>query len=127
MEEAKSYACDYTVTQSDDAAVQTLIKYNATDIKTMPPEDFEKVAYPLKAGFAGYPVVGDDDHIAGLFADLSETSVDGFLLTWRIMKAAMPKHGIARPRRRLSALCRAEPLHRWRRRSGSATSCSCRA
>ena len=29
----------------------------------------------LKAGFAGYPLVGDADHIAGLFAELSPRRV----------------------------------------------------
>jgi FMNH2-dependent dimethyl sulfone monooxygenase len=82
MDEAKAYAHDYIVVQGDDAAVQNIINHNAIDTKTMPPEAVAKLAYGLKAGFAGYPLVGDADHIAGLFAELSEAGVDGFLLTW---------------------------------------------
>ena len=37
MEEAKAYAYDYIVAQGDDAPVQTIIKNNAIDTKSMPP------------------------------------------------------------------------------------------
>ena len=93
MEEAKAYAHDYIVTHGDDAAVQTIIKHNAIDTKSMPPEAAEKLAYAFKAGFAGYPLVGDADHIAGLFADLSEAGVDGFLLTWLDYEGGLDRFG----------------------------------
>jgi alkanesulfonate monooxygenase SsuD/methylene tetrahydromethanopterin reductase-like flavin-dependent oxidoreductase (luciferase family) len=93
MEEAKAYAHDYIVTHGDDAAVQTLIKHNAVDTKSMPPEAIEKLAYAFKAGFAGYPLVGDADHIAGLFAGLSEAGVDGFLLTWLDYEGGLDRFG----------------------------------
>jgi dimethylsulfone monooxygenase len=80
--EAQDYAYDYIVTQGDDEPVQNIIRNNAIDTKSMPPEAAAKLAYALKAGFAGYPLVGDADHITRLFADLSESGVDGFLLTW---------------------------------------------
>ncbi|MGN6461106.1 MAG: LLM class flavin-dependent oxidoreductase, partial [Pseudolabrys sp.] len=82
VEEAQAYAYDYIVTQGDDAPVQRIIANNAIDTKAMPPEAAAKLAYALKAGFAGYPLVGDADRIASLFASLSEAGVDGFLLTW---------------------------------------------
>jgi dimethylsulfone monooxygenase len=93
VEEAKAYAHDYIVTHGDDAAVQTVIKHNAIDTKSMPPEAAEKLAYNLKAGFAGYPLVGDADHIAGLFASLSEAGVDGFLLTWLDYEGGLDRFG----------------------------------
>ena len=70
IKEAQDYAYDYIVTQGDDAPVQNIIKNNAIDTKSMPPEAAAKLAYGLKAGFAGYPLVGDADHIARLFAEL---------------------------------------------------------
>jgi alkanesulfonate monooxygenase SsuD/methylene tetrahydromethanopterin reductase-like flavin-dependent oxidoreductase (luciferase family) len=93
IEAANAYAQDYIVTHGDDAAVQTLIKYNAIDTKSMPPEAVEKLAYTFKAGFAGYPLVGDADHIAGLFAGLSDAGVDGFLLTWLDYEGGLDRFG----------------------------------
>jgi FMNH2-dependent dimethyl sulfone monooxygenase len=93
MDEAKAYAHEYIVVQGDDAAVQNIINHNAIDTKTMPPEAVEKLAYGLKAGFAGYPLVGDADHIAGLFAQLSEAGVDGFLLTWLDYEGGLNRFG----------------------------------
>jgi dimethylsulfone monooxygenase len=93
MDEAKAYAHDYIVVQGDDAAVQNIINNGAIDTKTMPPEAVEKLAYGLKAGFAGYPLVGDADHIAGLFAQLSEAGVDGFLLTWLDYEGGLNRFG----------------------------------
>ena len=52
VSEAEAYARDYIVTQGDDAAVQNIIKHNAIDTKSMPPEAAAKLAYALKAGFA---------------------------------------------------------------------------
>jgi dimethylsulfone monooxygenase len=93
MDEAKAYAHDYIVMQGDDAAVQNIISHNAIDTKSMPPEAVDKLAYGLKAGFAGYPLVGDADHIAGLFAELSEAGVDGFLLTWLDYEGGLNRFG----------------------------------
>lgn len=78
IQEAQDYAHDYIVTQGDDAPVQTIIRNNAIDTKAMPPEAAAKLGYALKAGFAGYPLVGDADHITELFSNLSEAGVDGF-------------------------------------------------
>ena len=64
VKEAEAYAHDYIVTQGDDAPVQNIINNNAIDTKAMPPEAAAKLAYALKAGFAGYPLVGDADRIA---------------------------------------------------------------
>jgi dimethylsulfone monooxygenase len=93
MAEAEAYAHDYIVTQGDDAAVQNIINNNAIDTKTMPPEAVEKLAYALKAGFAGYPLVGDAEHIVGLFANLSEAGIDGFLLTWLDYEGGLNRFG----------------------------------
>jgi alkanesulfonate monooxygenase SsuD/methylene tetrahydromethanopterin reductase-like flavin-dependent oxidoreductase (luciferase family) len=93
MSEAEAYAYDYIVAQGDEAAVQTIIKHNAIDTKSMPPEAAAKLAYALKAGFAGYPLVGDAEHIAGLFASLSEAGVDGFLLTWLDYEGGLDRFG----------------------------------
>ncbi len=80
MDEAKAYAHDYIVTQGDDAPVQNIIDNNAIDTKTYAARGgLRNWPMGLKAGFAGYPLVGDADHIAGLFARLSEAGVDGFL------------------------------------------------
>ena len=92
-EEANAYAYDYIVTQGDDAAVQNIINNGAIDTKTMPPEAVEKLAYGLKAGFAGYPLVGDADRIAELFAQLSEAGIDGFLLTWLDYEGGLDRFG----------------------------------
>lgn len=93
IEEAQSYAYDYIVTQGDDAPVQNIIRNNAIDTKSMPPEAAEKLAYALKAGFAGYPLVGDADHIARLFWNLSAAGVDGFLLTWLDYEGGLDRFG----------------------------------
>ena len=93
IKEAQDYAYDYIVTQGDDAPVQNIIKNNAIDTKSMPPEAAAKLAYGLKAGFAGYPLVGDADHIARLFAELSESGVDGFLLTWLDYEGGLDRFG----------------------------------
>ncbi len=91
--EAEAYAHDYIVTQGDDAAVQNIIHHNAIDTKSMPPEAAARLAYNLKAGFAGYPLVGDADRIAGLFASLSAAGVDGFLLTWLDYEGGLARFG----------------------------------
>jgi dimethylsulfone monooxygenase len=93
MQEAQDYAHDYIVTQGDDAAVQTIIGNNAIDTKAMPPEAAAKLAYALKAGFAGYPLVGDADHVARLIADLAGAGVDGFLLTWLDYEGGLDRFG----------------------------------
>ena len=93
MNEAQDYAHDYIVTQGDDAPVENIIRNNAIDAKAMPPEAAAKLAYALKAGFAGYPLVGDADHIARLFADLSDAGVDGFLLTWLDYEGGLDRFG----------------------------------
>lgn len=93
IKEAQDYAYDYIVTQGDDAPVQNIIKNNAIDTKSMPPEAAAKLAYGLKAGFAGYPLVGDADHIARLFAELCESGVDGFLLTWLDYEGGLDQFG----------------------------------
>ena len=93
IKEAQDYAYDYIVTQGDDAPVQNIIRNNAIDTKSMPPEAAAKLAYGLKAGFAGYPLVGDADHIARLFAELSEAGVDGFLLTWLDYEGGLDRFG----------------------------------
>lgn len=108
VKEAQDYAYDYIVTRGDDEPVQNIIKNNAIDTKAMPPEAAAKLAYALKAGFAGYPLVGDADHILGLFRELSDAGVDGFLLTWldyeggldRFGREVLPRlerHGLRRP------------------------------
>jgi len=91
--EAEAYAYDYIVTKGDDAPVQTIIANNAIDTKAMPAEAAEKLAYALKAGFAGYPLVGDADRIAELFTDLSEAGIDGFLLTWLDYEGGLARFG----------------------------------
>ena len=91
--EAQAYAYDYIVTQGDDEPVQNIIRNNAIDTKAMPPEAAAKLAYALKAGFAGYPLVGDADHITSLFANLSEAGVDGFLLTWLDYEGGLDRFG----------------------------------
>lgn len=93
IKEAQDYAYDYIVTQGDDEPVQNIIRNNAIDTKSMPPEAAAKLAYALKAGFAGYPLVGDADHITRLFADLSESGVDGFLLTWLDYEGGLDRFG----------------------------------
>ncbi len=93
IEEAQAYAYDYIVTQGDDEPVQNIIKNNAIDTKSMPPEAAEKLAYALKAGFAGYPLVGNADHITSLFASLSQAGVDGFLLTWLDYEGGLDRFG----------------------------------
>lgn len=92
-EEAKAYAHDYIVTQGDDAAVANIINNNAIETKTMPPEAVKQLAYAFKAGFAGYPLVGDADHIAKLFTDLSDAGVDGYLLTWLDYEGGLARFG----------------------------------
>ncbi len=69
-QEAQTYAYDYIVTQGDDEPVQNIIANNAIDTKAMPPEAAAKLADGLKAGSAGYPLVGDADYITSLFANL---------------------------------------------------------
>lgn len=93
VKEAQDYAYDYIVTQGDDEPVQNIIRNNAIDTKAMPPEAAAKLAYSLKAGFAGYPLVGDADHIARQFSDLSEAGVDGFLLTWLDYEGGLDRFG----------------------------------
>lgn len=93
VKEAQDYAYDYIVTQGDDAAVQNIINNNAIDTKGMPPEAVAKLGYALKAGFAGYPLVGDADHITELFKNLSDAGVDGFLLTWLDYEGGLARFG----------------------------------
>ncbi|AMN43164.1 LLM class flavin-dependent oxidoreductase [Rhodoplanes sp. Z2-YC6860] len=91
--EAQAYAYDYIVTQGDDEPVQNIIRNNAIDTKAMPPEAAAKLAYALKAGFAGYPLVGDADRITSLFTNLSDAGVDGFLLTWLDYEGGLERFG----------------------------------
>lgn len=93
IEEAQAYAYDYIVAQGDDAPVQNIIRNNAIDTKSMAPEAAKQLAYSLKAGFAGYPLVGDAEHIAGLFANLSGAGIDGYLLTWLDYEGGLDRFG----------------------------------
>jgi alkanesulfonate monooxygenase SsuD/methylene tetrahydromethanopterin reductase-like flavin-dependent oxidoreductase (luciferase family) len=91
--EARAYAEDYIITQGDDAAVQTLLDHNAIDTKSMPPAAAARLAYTLKAGFAGFPLVGDAAEIAQLCSRLSEAGVNGLLLTWLDYEGGLDRFG----------------------------------
>lgn len=93
MDEAKAYTHDYIVTHGDDVAVGNLIRHNVPDSDKMPPEARERLAYALKAGFGGYPLVGTADDIAGKIGALSEAGVDGFLLTWLDYEGGLARFG----------------------------------
>ena len=48
----------------------------------MPDGALAHMAYALKAGWGGYPLVGSAEDVAGTMSALSAAGVDGLLLTW---------------------------------------------
>jgi len=91
--EAQEYVHDYVVTQGDDAAVQNILNNSEIDTTKLSPEAASKQSFSLKAGFYGYPLVGDPDHVAELFKNLSDAGVDGFLLTWLDYEGGLARFG----------------------------------
>lgn len=91
--EAQEYVHDYVVTQGDDAAVQNILNNSEIDTKKLSPEAASKQGFSLKAGFYGYPLVGDADHVTELFKNLSDAGVDGFLLTWLDYEGGLARFG----------------------------------
>ena len=53
--------------KATDAAVQNILNNSEIDTTKLSPEAALKQSFSLKAGFYGYPLVGDPDHVAELF------------------------------------------------------------
>ena len=69
------------------------MKNSEIDTKKLSPEAASKQGFSLKAGFYGYPLVGDADHVTELFKNLSDAGVDGFLLTWLDYEGGLARFG----------------------------------
>jgi dimethylsulfone monooxygenase len=68
--------------KGDDVAVNNLTNILMADAQTLPPELMEQFKFHFKAGWAGYPLVGTADKIAGELESLSKLGLDGVALSW---------------------------------------------
>ena len=93
IKEAQDYAYDYIVTQGDDAPVQNIIKNNAIDTKSMPPEAAAKLAYGLKARIRRISARGRRGSCRASLRRAFRIGVDRFLLTWLDYEGGLDRFG----------------------------------
>lgn len=93
LAEAKAYVDDYADRQGDVAAADNFIRENIAHADTVPPEVMAKMRRSLMAGIGSYPLLGKEDDIAGKLEELSQSGVDGVLLTWLDFEGGLGKFG----------------------------------
>ena len=81
-EEARGYEHYYIYEKGDFGAVETIITEQGRKDPTMSPEAYERMKARLAAGFGGYPLVGTPAQIVDKLVALTETGIDGVVLSW---------------------------------------------
>jgi alkanesulfonate monooxygenase SsuD/methylene tetrahydromethanopterin reductase-like flavin-dependent oxidoreductase (luciferase family) len=72
----------YVVEKGDEVAVSNLTDVMVAGRGAVSPETLAAMKFSFKAGWGGYPLVGNADHIAGELASLSAIGIDGVVLSW---------------------------------------------
>ncbi|HEX7854319.1 MAG TPA: LLM class flavin-dependent oxidoreductase [Sphingobium sp.] len=81
-EEAQAYLQHYSVDCEDTAAVDAWIKILSVESKLMAPEALRAARQRFAAGAGGFPLVGTPERIVSRLAMLSDSGIDGVVLTW---------------------------------------------
>lgn len=81
-EEAQRYLQHYSVDYEDTAAVDAWIKVLSVESKLMSPDAFRTARQRFAAGAGGFPLVGTPERIVSRLDMLSDSGVDGVVLTW---------------------------------------------
>ncbi|HEX7853568.1 MAG TPA: LLM class flavin-dependent oxidoreductase, partial [Sphingobium sp.] len=81
-EEAQAYLQHYSVDCEDTAAVDAWIKILSVESKLMAPEALRAARQRFAAGAGGFPLVGTPERIVSRLQMLSESGIDGVVLTW---------------------------------------------
>jgi alkanesulfonate monooxygenase SsuD/methylene tetrahydromethanopterin reductase-like flavin-dependent oxidoreductase (luciferase family) len=82
MEEAQAYLHKIFVDEVDESAGQAAAHFLGLNSSAMAPDQWEEFKLHLRAGYAGYPLVGTADHIAEKLAQLSDAGVAGISLSF---------------------------------------------
>lgn len=82
MEEAQAYLHKIFVDEVDESAGQAAAHFLGLNSSAMAPDQWEEFSLHLRAGYAGYPLVGTADHIAEKLAQLSDAGVAGISLSF---------------------------------------------
>lgn len=82
QEEADSYLHRYAVEYEDTESVDAWLRLQGENAKLMPPEALEAMRLRFAAGVGGYPLVGTADRVADRLELLSDSGIDGVLMTW---------------------------------------------
>jgi dimethylsulfone monooxygenase len=80
--EAQAFLDRYVIEHGDDTAVNTLAAVMGLESLALPPSVLEQFKFHLKAGWAGYPLVGTADHMVDQLKKLSDVGFDGIVLSW---------------------------------------------
>jgi alkanesulfonate monooxygenase SsuD/methylene tetrahydromethanopterin reductase-like flavin-dependent oxidoreductase (luciferase family) len=76
--EAEEFFAYYAVENADWAAVDHMVGIGARNANTtMQPEVFARLRQRFAAGYGGYPIVGDPDHVAEELRRVSEAGYGG--------------------------------------------------
>jgi alkanesulfonate monooxygenase SsuD/methylene tetrahydromethanopterin reductase-like flavin-dependent oxidoreductase (luciferase family) len=81
-EEAQAYLDHYTMEMGDEEAALNAAKHLGLNFEIMPPEHWNAFLQHLKAGYAGFPLVGTAETIAERIKLLSDAGIDGLALNW---------------------------------------------
>jgi alkanesulfonate monooxygenase SsuD/methylene tetrahydromethanopterin reductase-like flavin-dependent oxidoreductase (luciferase family) len=82
LKEAQECLDYYVNQQGDDQACDNIIKELGIQTGIFSSEEAETFRFHFKAGFAGVPLVGTAEMIAGQFQKYSDLGLDGICLTW---------------------------------------------
>jgi dimethylsulfone monooxygenase len=80
--EAEAFLKYYVEEKGDWEAVDNMMRVMGVMTGSMPPDMAEKLRYHFVAGYAGYPLVGRADTIAGRLNVLSDLGVAGVVMTF---------------------------------------------
>ena len=80
--EARDYAHYNIHEKGDVGAIDTIIAEQGRRDPNMPPELYERIKRRLIAGWGGYPLIGTAEQIVDQLTELTNTGLDGIVLSW---------------------------------------------
>jgi FMNH2-dependent dimethyl sulfone monooxygenase len=80
-QEAREYLDYYVLERGDDVAADNLMA-ELGGTGTIPAELREQFRFHIKAGYAGYPLVGSPEQVVDEMINLSDAGVDGLVISW---------------------------------------------
>jgi FMNH2-dependent dimethyl sulfone monooxygenase len=80
--EAEAYLHRYSVEYEDTVAVDAWLKAMAAEAKGMTLDAMQKIRQRYVAGAGGFPLVGTPERIVERLSLLSDSGIDGVVLTW---------------------------------------------